>query len=61
MEVVVLTNSEHGWDCVEGVFSDLTKALFYLNDKYNDPTENEFHDKSYWQDICWVFTAKSVV
>lgn len=59
MKVVVLHNTEHGWDCIEGVFSSEVKAVEYLNTHYNknDPDKN----KEEWEEICWIFTNKTVM
>lgn len=62
MKVIVVTNTDHGWDCVEGVFTDIKKAVDYLNEKYNDEMEiGSYKELSYWKDICWVFHPQIVI
>lgn len=56
MEVVVLHNVEYGWDCVEGVFINVDKAVEYLNTKLL--AEGNKEDL---EDIGWVFTKKTIV
>ena len=50
-DIVIVTNSELGWDSIVGVFSSHKEALDTLNLEQGQGK----HDKSYWEERCYVF------
>ena len=55
MDVVVVTNTELGWDCVIGVFGTIDLAIKYLNEDKEIPlTQREL------ENICYVFHNETI-
>lgn len=52
MNVIVLTNSELGWDCVVGVYSTEAQILEEFKD--------EFKTKEEMQQVCYRFHEQAV-
>lgn len=49
-DVIVLSNSELGWDCIVGVFNSEEEAVKQLNED-----EGEVHTQDYYEQRCYCF------